>query len=285
MNWKNKNLKILNFTHNDMDGAGASIILRNYFNEVITYPITYGKENDIISKIKMNINKIDGIIFTDFTPENLSQIQSMSKPVMVIDHHTSALKYHKPENDIMIFTKYCGTLLTFKYFNDGSLNYLENMSNMINDYDLFILKDPSSKFYNNMYFEMGFKWFSERFFNGNLNLYPEEKDFLTRMKKKYDKFYSELPITELPNKGVFAKVDNYIADVSIDLRNDGYEWLILMHGNSLSLRSSNPKIDLTKVCEKIGKGGGHPTACGMYINNDNLMELVNKITKIVQSHI
>ena len=40
--WHNTKLKILNFTHCDMDGAGAGIVIKNYFNDVITESI---KEN------------------------------------------------------------------------------------------------------------------------------------------------------------------------------------------------------------------------------------------------
>ena len=68
----NTKLRVLNFTHSDMDGAGAAIVLKNYFTDVITEQITYSHENTIIPRMSAHRNNFDAVIFTDFTPANLN---------------------------------------------------------------------------------------------------------------------------------------------------------------------------------------------------------------------
>lgn len=285
MNFKDPNLKILNFTHVDFDGMVSAIVMKNYYSNIEVYQINYGKERESLDIALSKRDSIDAIVFTDFTPNNLGMFQKIGKPVLVLDHHESVLAMNDPQNDVFISTKYCGALMVYKYFNvENKLSHLEELVKIANDFDMWILKDVRSMFFNAMAFEMGFNWFVNRFINGNIDLYPEEKLFLKNYQKDYKKFYDELPLSELSNNGAFVEVNKYLAEVSRDLRKDGYEWLIMKHGKGLSLRSNRDDLDLTQVAKILGKGGGHKKAIGMSITKNMRDEIID-IEKAVETSI
>lgn len=279
----NTKLRILNFTHTDMDGAVSSIVVRNYFKTVITQTITYEHENEILPKMIKERNNYDAVIFTDFCPVNLSQIQAFQKPVLVLDHHESALSFNNPNKQVYICTKFCGAKMAYEFFNhDDCLKHLKDLVDLTNDYDLYILKDPKSKAYNSLFWKMGFGWFSERFFTGDINLSKSEKLYLLRRQKEFEELYANLPIQELSNKGVVCESEVYLGDICDALRKDGYDWCIIYRLGNLSVRSSdNSEINLVKVAEKLGKGGGHFHAIGVPQLKENLNELIKRIEKAV----
>lgn len=282
----NSKLRVLNFTHVDMDGAASSIVIRNYYKNVITKTITYGRESDIIPKMVELKDKYDVVIFTDFCPENLTQVKAFGAPVLVLDHHESMEKFNDVKNNIYICTKFCGAKLAYEFYNNNDcLKHLEKLIDIVNDYDLYILKDPSSKCFNSLFWKMGFEWFCERFLTGDITLSKSEKLYLVRKQKEFNEIYANLPIQELSNKGVVCTSDVYISEITDALRNDGYEWCIVYHRGLLSVRSNTGFVDLVKVTERLGKGGGHKYAVGIIQNKDNLNTLIKKIEKCVDDEI
>lgn len=281
-NFYNQDLRILNFTHIDFDGAAANIVIKNYFLNVQTEVINYGKEQEAYDKITKNMGAFDAVIFTDFCPVNIKQLQKIGKPILVLDHHDSAKQFNDPQNGVFINTSYCGAMLAYKYFGAKlDLSHLKEFIDIANDYDLFTLKDPRSMCFNALYWEMGFKWFVRRFIYGNIKLSYEEKSFIQWYKADEQKYYDNLELVEMNIgnlKGCMYKTDKYIGEMSARLRADGYDFQIIHHGNALSLRSNNDALDLTKVCQYVGKGGGHAKACGipMFIGED-VQELTKKV--------
>ena len=283
----NTKLRIVNFTHIDFDGASSNIVIKNYFDNVITYTITYEHENEILPKMIKDRDKFDAVIFTDFCPVNLTQVQAFGKPVLVLDHHESALKYNDPGKSVYICTKFCGAKLAYEFFNhDNCLEHLKDLIEITNDYDLYILKDARSKAYNNLYWAMGFNWFVERFLGGDIDLNRGEKLYLVRRQKDFEELYTNLPIQELSNNGVVCEAEKYIADIADALRNDGYEWCIIYRNGNLSVRTSNDsKINLANVCARLGKGGGHMHAVGIPQQKENLAELIKRIETEIDNEI
>ena len=252
----NTKLRILNFTHVDMDGATSNIIVKNYFKNVITHIINYERENEILPKMIKERDNFDAVIFTDFCPVNLTQVQAFGKPVLVLDHHESALQYNNPGQNVYVCTKFCGAKLTYEYFNhDDCLKHLNDIVDITNDYDLYLLKDPRSKAYNSLFWE-----------------------FLVRKQKQFNEYYAKLPIQELSNKGVVCESELYISDVADALRKDGYEWCIIYRNGYLSVRSSDDSnINLANVTKRLGKGGGHIHAVGIPQQKENLADLIKRI--------
>lgn len=285
----NQDLRILNFTHIDFDGVVSSIVIKNYFANVIVERINYGKEPDIFTKIAMHRGGYDAIIFTDFCPaecagvpsKNLIQeiVKSAGVPVLVLDHHESALKHNDPANGVYINTKYCGAMLAWKYFGvKKDLSKLSDLVKLANDYDLFTLVDPRSMPFNALYWQMGFEWFLSRFKNGNTNLYPEEKQFLLEYKIIVQQTYDTLMLSDLPHHGCFYRCGKFMSEMSHRLANDGYQYQIVLHNSTLSVRSATDKINLVDVCQFIGKGGGHRRAVGIALRpNDDLKAEIQRI--------
>lgn len=284
--FQNNRLRILNFTHGDMDGAVSNIIIKNYYKNVITYTIGNDKKgnNDIIAKLTANSKKFDAIIFTDVCPENLTQVIAFGKPVLVLDHHECNLKYNNPKENIYIATICCASKMAYQYFNtNDSLKKLEELVNLTNDHDLYLKKDIRSPHYNSLFWKMGFEWFVERFYDGDMKLSESESKYLIRRKKEFDKLYKNLEIHELGEKGVLCESDNFIYELFEALKKDGYEWCMIYRSNGyVSIRSSEEsRINLLKVCEKLEKGGGHKHAIGMPLEKNNLLQLAKDVEKAI----
>lgn len=280
----NTNLRILNFTHIDFDGVASAIVIKNFYDNVMTEQINYSKEQIAYDKICANRDNVDAVIFTDFCPINLKQLQKLGKPILVLDHHESCISFNNPEHDIYINTKYCGAMLAWKYFSiKKDLSYLADFINVANDYDLFTLKDPRSMYYNALYWAMGFQWFMHRFIKGNMNLYREEQDYILWYKNDVQRVYDELPLSDLPHKGCFYNCDKYMAEISARLRADGYDYQLIYHGRALSLRSNSDQINLVELCRRMGRGGGHRCAAGIGIEEgENVSELVQRIVLTIE---
>ena len=285
--WHNTKLKILNFTHCDMDGAAAGIVIKNYFNDVITESINYGSESNILQKMIKYKDQFDAVIFTDFCPCNLTEIKAFGKPVLVLDHHESAVKNNNPKDFVYVCPGHCGAKLALTYFNhDDCLKHLDELIEIVNDFDLYILKDPRSKCFNSLYWDMGFNWFINRFYNGDIELSKSEKSFLVRKQMDFKKHYEQLEISELKNGGVFCYSEKYISEITDALRNEGYKWVIIYRPGYLSVRSSDDSnINLVEVAKIVGKGGGHEQAIGIPQEKDQLDALIAKVDDAVDTYL
>lgn len=284
-------LRVLNFTHIDFDGAVSAIVINNYFNTTITEQINYGKEQEVIDKCRKHQGKFDVVIFTDFCPVNIKQIKEFLAnnfpseiPVLVLDHHETAQSFNDPQNHIHINLKYSGCMLAYKYFSiKKDLSHIQELVNIANDYDLFTLTDKRSMYFNAIMWKMGFEWFIERFGKGNIKLYKEEKDYIVKYVYEVKKQYDELPISDLPHKGCFYECEKYLAEMSHRLSNDGYDYQLIKHGKSISIRSNTDKINLVNVCRQLGRGGGHRRAAGIPLfQTDDIKKVVQDICFAVE---
>ena len=280
MNYNNPKLRILNITHYDMDGCGTSIVLKNFYEDVIVVPVTYNTEWKLLDDIHQYEGKYDAIICTDFYPEKtINDLRKLST-TLVLDHHESVVDKNN-DTDIIINTLYSGTKLAYKFVSKfKDVSYLEKLVDIIDDYDMFRLKIPASVYFNNLFWEMGHKWFIRRFITGNTVMYQEEKRYFIDTKKEFDKMYETLEITDLARNGVFFETDRFHYECIEALKKDGYKWFAIKNKGNISVRCDD--IDLTEICKKIGRGGGHKSACGIPLTkNENIVELVKKIELFV----
>lgn len=281
MNYNNPNLRILNIYHADMDGVTSHIVLKNFYKTVIGIPVTYNTEwtlkNEILTNYK---DKFDCIICTDFYPEQTIGFLKEQAVTLVLDHHESVEQYNN-DIDVIINTAYSGTKLTYNFISKfKDIKYLNDLVTIVNDWDMFILKDKRSTYFNNMFWEMGMKWFMRRFIKGNITLYPEEKQYFIDAQKEFKDMYESLVISDLARNGVYFETSRFHHECMEELKKEGYKWFLVRNKNNLSIRCDD--IDLTFVCKKIGKGGGHPHAVGIPIaKTDNVPELIQKIEQEV----
>ena len=276
MNFNNQNLKVCNIHHADLDGAGSNIVLKNFYKTVYSIPVTYTTEWKLLEELKPYKDRIETIICTDFYPEKTINDLRKICPVLVIDHHESVQDYNN-DNDIIINPTYSGTKLVYMFINKfKDIKYLNELVEIIDDYDMFRLKNPKSKYFNMMFWEMGCKWFIRRFINGNVNLYPEEKQYFKDALNEFNEMYENMEICDLARNGVFFEVSKYHTECIDALKKEGYKWFIIKNKSALSVRCDD--IDLTEVCKKIGFGGGHKSAVGFPLKKtDNVGDIIKKI--------
>ena len=282
MNYNNPKLRILNVTHYDMDGCGASIVLKNFYEQVIVVPVTYNTEWKLLDEIAQYDGKFDAIICTDFYPsQTINDLRKMST-TLVLDHHESVVDKNN-DTDIIINTLYSGTKLAYKFISKfKDVSYLEKLVDIIDDYDMFRLKLPASVYFNNLFWEMGHKWFTRRFITGNTTMYPEEKRYFVDAKKEFDNMYETLEIVDLAHNGVYFESDRFHYECIEALKKDGYKWFAIKNKSNLSVRCDD--IDLTEIAKKIGKGGGHVHAIGIPMTKtDNPIELVKRIELFIDT--
>lgn len=282
MNYNNPKLRILNVTHYDMDGCGASIVLKNFYEQVIVVPVTYNTEWKLLDEIAQYDGKFDAIICTDFYPaQTINDLRKMST-TLVLDHHESVVDKNN-DTDIIINTLYSGTKLAYKFISKfKDVSYLEKLVDIIDDYDMFRLKLPASVYFNNLFWEMGHKWFTRRFITGNIVMYPEEKRYFVDAKKEFDNMYETLEIVDLAHNGVYFESDRFHYECIEALKKDGYKWFAIKNKSNLSVRCDD--IDLTEIAKKIGKGGGHVHAIGIPMaKTDNPIELVKRIELFIDT--
>lgn len=282
MNYNNPKLRILNVTHYDMDGCGASIVLKNFYEQVIVVPVTYNTEWKLLDEIAQYDGKFDAIICTDFYPsQTINDLRKMST-TLVLDHHESVVDKNN-DTDIIINTLYSGTKLAYKFISKfKDVSYLEKLVDIIDDYDMFRLKLPASVYFNNLFWEMGHKWFTRRFITGNTTMYPEEKRYFVDAKKEFDNMYETLEIVDLAHNGVYFESDRFHYECIEALKKDGYKWFAIKNKSNLSVRCDD--IDLTEIAKKIGKGGGHVHAIGIPMaKTDNPIELVKRIELFIDT--
>ena len=282
MNYNNPKLRILNICHYDCDGISSSIVLKNFYEEVITVPVTYNTEWKLLDEIAQYDGKFDAIICTDFSPaQTITDLRKLST-TLVLDHHESVVDKNN-DTDIIINTLYSGTKLAYKFVSKfKDVSYLEKFVNIVDDYDMFRLKIPASVYFNNLFWEMGYKWFMRRFITGNTTMYPEEKRYFIDAKKEFENMYETLEIVDLAHNGVYFESDRFHYECIEALKKDGYKWFAIKNKSNLSVRCDD--IDLTEIAKKIGKGGGHVHAIGIPMAKiDNPIELVKRIELFIDT--
>ena len=282
MNYNNPKLRILNICHYDLDGISSSIVLKNFYEEVITVPVTYNTEWKLLDEIHQYEGKYDAIICTDFYPaQTINDLRKLST-TLVLDHHESVVDKNN-DTDIIINTLYSGTKLAYKFVSKfKDVSYLEKLVDIVDDYDMFRLKIPASVYFNNLFWEMGYKWFIRRFITGNTVMYPEEKRYFIDAKKEFENMYETLEIVDLAHNGVYFESDRFHYECIEALKKDGYKWFAIKNKGNLSVRCDD--IDLTEIAKKIGKGGGHVHAIGIPMaKTDNPIELVKRIELFIDT--
>ena len=283
INYNNPNLRICNIHHYDLDGTGSHIVLKNFYKDVISIPVTYNTEWKLLDDIRQYEGKYDAIICTDFYPaQTINDLRKLST-TLVLDHHESVVDKNN-DTDIIINTLYSGTKLAYKFVSKfKDVSYLEKLVDIIDDYDMFRLKIPASVYFNNLFWEMGHKWFIRRFITGNTVMYPEEKRYFIDAKKEFDKMYETLEITDLARNGVFFETDRFHYECIEALKKDGYKWFAIKNKGNISVRCDD--IDLTEIFKKLGRGGGHAHAGGVPLTKtDNVAEWVRKIEYFIDDY-
>ena len=267
----NPYLKVLNFTHIDLDGAVSAIVLKQVYNIINVRMINYNKkEQEALDYARNNIADYDCIIFTDFCPNKTTSVkdfQDLGKPVLVLDHHTTAKECLNIKENVFIDENRSGAKLAYDFYKKYfKIDYLEQIVNVTDDYDRWVLKNKLSFKLNAIYWYLGFNEFINKFAFG-LKFDKNDEDFLANYAKSLADEYDKLAIQNLKNGMLIIEVD-HLAEISYYIQRDfNPKYLIMVWPSKLKISIRSKDIPLSFISTKVGEGGGHDRAMGYYAKN------------------
>lgn len=267
----NPSLRVLNFTHIDLDGAVSAIVLKQVYPAINVQMINYNqKEQEALDYARNNVNNYDCIIFTDFCPNKTTKVkdfQDLGKPVLVLDHHTTAKECLNIQENIFIDESRSGAKLTYDFYKKSfNLGHLEKIVDITDDYDRWVLKNKLSFPLNAVYWNLGFYTFIKKYQFG-LKFDKNDEAFLASYAESLQDEYDMLEIQNLKHGMLISEVE-HLAEISYYIRNDYKpKYLIMVWPTKLKISIRSDEIPLSLISAKVGEGGGHDRAMGYYAKN------------------
>lgn len=263
--WKkllNRNNRVLNVSHKDLDGVASSIIIQNVFKKVDFKYLKYGEVNSYLKTV--DYNDYDVVILTDISPETVEAFD-ISDKFFLLDHHLSAKHFHCVEKNRIVNTEQCATVLVKKFFESLhgiDLGYLNEFCSIVDDYDRWIMSDSRSWAMNELYFFYYESDFRRRFMNGNVKFSEDELDYIKKQKKALDETYKNLTIYKCDKVNMcFFLESRFVNDLCHRAMNeDGFDVAICINSRNCSIRTKVEGLDLGGMLKKLGFGGGHEKA-------------------------
>lgn len=279
----NRNGRILNLSHRDLDGVACSVVISNVFKNVEYISLKYGDVNNCL--MNLDFTKYDAVIITDISPET-EEVFNLSDKIFLLDHHSTGTKYHSPESNRLCIEGKCAAVLVKEFFENLfkiDLYYLNEFCNIVNDYDMWYMKDSRSWTMNELYFKYYDCDFRKRFKNGDTKLKDFEIEYVNERKKLLTEVYNNLDIYELDSiNACFFLETRFVNDLCHKLMDEkGYQLTICVNSKSksCSVRSNMTNLHVGKMLENIIPGsGGHAAAGAFRLKDDR--ELSDKIDTI-----
>lgn len=296
-------------THYDLDGAVSEIVFRKFWKKFPTtnidsYACGYGRIDSWIEKVVSKQPKYDGIYITDIslTKEQLSMLESINVPMVVIDHHpqTKLLDRYNWSTYIKYDEKMCGAELTLSHFlklyqDVDDIKYLTEVAGV---YDLW--KTDSNLWnraftINMLYWNLGHHKFVKAFETGWRKFTDDEKRMVEESFKRKKYLMNESETYEIDNT-LIAICDREITNDFTIMKKWGHIniFIIINYDEqrgyfNISLRTRNCNIDLNKCVKKVEhelviSTGGHKNAAGISMSQRatlqdclEIAEIANKI--------
>lgn len=285
-------MKAVLFTHIDLDGYGARIMVQKWAPDIIVRHVDYGF--DALPENRKLMAEADVIIFTDIsisrgTAELLETTRKTGKKLLLLDHHQSAYdNLHDLGYEwIHIDQSKSGALLAYEYFSQTHPMYLygyRDLAVYISDYDLWEHKYPESKMLQFLW-SRDSDYFTQRFLkNPEVRFSDDEMSIINESLRNLEDSYQEAigSLSSHQDKegltfGLIKSIgllSSLVAD-RIMKENPSIDYLVIMNKKgSLSLRSLH--YEVRKIAEALG-GGGHPLASGVPMPEGKIVDVVESI--------
>jgi oligoribonuclease NrnB/cAMP/cGMP phosphodiesterase (DHH superfamily) len=281
----NRNAKILNISHKAcMDGSACQIVLSNCLNNVEYRKSSFFKMNELLDTV--DFSRWDCVLITDISPTKYLDFLDKHENIILLDHHGSAKEqgYHSPEKLRFIEEGICGAVMTKIFcevlFGDD-LSFLNKLLYLVNDYDIWIHKDPRSKQLSTLFYYYWDTRFLMRFKKGDITFNDDELNYLEEKRVEWEKIWKELEIFELERiKGCVVIVENFLNDVCEKLlKEENYGVIFARNPKSktMSIRVNEEmnEIDIGALMTELDVGGGHANAGGTKkIDNEEIQDFV-----------
>lgn len=271
MDFLNSDLRVINFTHNDLDGAVSAIVINNVYNVVKTVYIGKSQLGSVVGCINENKDDYDVVIFTDICPtEIMDDLKACGKPFVVIDHHESEVSCHDPDNNIFVVPGKCGAKCTYDMYDPKfHLIRIKSLVDMADDFDMWRLAYPGSTALNILFRHYRFNRFIKTFHNGFYGFTNVELTYIQNYINAATDHIKGLRVFDLPNGGAWTESTKYYAEIMQDF-DAKYKWYAI--GNrcqdgthKVSLRCRIPGVNIGAIAKEVGYGGGHEHAAGIII--------------------
>lgn len=289
------------FTHIDLDGAGAELMVKLIYPDIETYRVDYNFDSDLTYRKIMA--EADSIIFTDIsvsrdTAESLEATRAYGKELLLLDHHESAKNNLEDLNYpwIHINMEYSGALLAFLWYKDqlnmnldlANYNNYGYLAQLVSDYDLWHHQYPESKKLQFLWSKIGTEQFITRFLqNSSMVLSDEEESFVKESMDALEESY-QIAISNMDpeedsygNKWLLIRnigvMYSLVADRILKENPDAAYCCIMSRKGSLSFRSRY--YDVKQIAEALG-GGGHRLAAGA-----PMVDLMDVISSVYQREV
>ncbi len=286
--------KVFNLTHQDLDGAACSIVLKNAFSSVVVEPIQYYNMNKRLQEMSETVgffNQYDYIFLTDLNLEahhcktffTMLQVSNYQGEVIIIDHHEDSGFLHDPEKNFFIQPGICAAMLVKEYVSklaNYSFDYLDEFINLVNAHDLW--KDESKLFVKakklNMLYTFivdehqkgakhGFNSFMQIYHKGIKfnNLSQNDMTIIKASEMDMDREWNELNVDLIPGTkiamiGVSKKYTNEMCHRILDDVNNDIHVVINYNprGSAASIRASKniAGMNLPAVLNTVMPHGG-----------------------------
>lgn len=308
---KGKDFKILNITHNDLDGVSTDILLQSVFGDsnvkTTAKYLGYNEVENYIAEHKEIISKFDFIIVTDLCikepqTEIIDFFDSVSDKLVFIDHHIDSM--HLAEKDYVAVVvenekgKASATSLLGEYLDshdDLDLNYCQkHYAEQVRLYDTWEwkVKYPKKQLF---YFEellrlLGASKYKKKMLEKDLTISKEDREIEDFMIQTYLKTLQnklkKLKTTNFVLEGKEIKIgiissDRYISVLGNDLVTKTDVDMIAIYNfdsNTVSYRSDSDDIKVNEFA-KLHGGGGHHRASGSPLTKE-LIDMYFQATPI-----
>lgn len=279
-----RDARILSISHYDLDGMGCQIVLANVFTNISFINTSFYNLDEKLESL--DYSKYDYVIVTDVHPENKNTIY-LSDKIILIDHHPSDM--HDPKNNHYVIHDKgkCATVLT-KHFVEKlynvKLSELNEFVNLVNDYDMWILKDTRSKQLNDLMFHYYKSSFRDKFIDGRTTFTEDEIEWLKEYDKKFHKIYDEIDVYDFEKINaciVNPEGGHFTNEISHRLmEEEKYDLVVVRNPNTerASVRTQLDSLDIGEVLDGFGWGGGHKQTAGMFC--ESFDDFQQKIVKL-----
>lgn len=268
------------FHHNDPDGYCSAFLVGDaYKNRELNiryYSINYDMQ------FPFDIIEEDETVFiVDYSikPEEMEKLLSITKNVVWIDHHISAIQKYEYFNkgyNIEGYrdTKYSGCVLTYMWLYNVEYQYVPYYIKLIGDYDTWQFKYAETKnfFKGLQYYNISPNsdiWENLKNDGDNENIIGELVSIgsiLLKYDNKRNKDQVKETAFEIEYDGLKGIATNKLGgSVIFDSVKDIYDFMCAFSYNGKTkkwiVRLYSEKVEVLNIALKFD-GGGHPKACG-----------------------
>jgi nanoRNase/pAp phosphatase (c-di-AMP/oligoRNAs hydrolase) len=260
------------------------------FRDEDIYYVNHGLDNKIDRDIQKNLSKYNvkecNVFISDISPNTEKIFEWLiknCKSVTVLDHHKSQEHYQK-YGEFIYTSEKCATRLVKEYLErigKWDSPYIKDWNyyvEIVNDFDLWLLKNSFSKDLNNLFYFMGLTKFVDIFTKKPYMLY-RYNDIIEILQNSEKKYIEKTLSTKLPAicGGEYVFCELYINEVANEIarNNDAKIGIAInMKNKSVSLRSIGDTSVL--IIAEMNGGGGHKNASGFTFDT---IEEINRFIK------